>query len=112
MPIGNWKSDGEQGVLTCLSQVGPAQPKTTCCAGVLVNSSTIKNDGTTLAWVLRKKRTLDLSGLYNTSVNGVNIGKTAILQKGQVFIMARSHDDELDVLRSAFDELTGGTSTA
>ena len=63
--------------------------------------------GIVFAWVLRRKRTLELSGLYSTSENGVPQGNTAIIQRGNFFVMARSKDDDLQTLAEKFSELTG-----
>jgi hypothetical protein len=91
------------------SHVEIAQPETTCCAGVVVENSPmkIKTTGIVLAWVIKKKRTLELSGLYQTSENGVHVADTAIIQRGNFFVMARSKDDELETLLTKFSELVG-----
>lgn len=88
------------------SQVEVAEPNSKCVAGVVVAQNKIKTDGVTLAWVIKKKRTLELSGLYSTTENGIHVANTAIIQRGNFFVMARSKDDELQTLISKFAELT------
>jgi len=84
-----------------------AQNGSTCTAGVVTRENTVTTDGIVLAWVIKKKRTLELSGLYSTSENGAFVANTAIIQRGNFFVMARSKDDELQKLTSQFAELTG-----
>jgi hypothetical protein len=84
-----------------------AQPNSTVVAGVVTTTDTVKTDGIVLAWVIKKKRTLELSGLYSTTENGAFVANTAIIQRGNFFVMARSKDDELQKLMSQFAELTG-----
>ena len=86
-------------------QVQPAQEHSKCVAGVVTDTNRVQTDGTVLAWVIRKKRTLDLSGLYDTSRNGVHVSKTAIIQNGNLFLMARSRDDDVEKLKEQFSEL-------
>jgi hypothetical protein len=106
--VGHWAQQGAYGNLeNAHTQVEIAEPASTCVAGVVVDSSKVKTDGIVLAYVIKKKRTLELSGLYATSENGVHIANTAIIQRGNFFVMARSKDDELETLISQFAELTG-----
>jgi hypothetical protein len=103
-----WAEQGAYGNLeNAHTQIETAQPDSTCVAGVVVKSNTIKTDGIVLAWVIKKKRTLELSGIYATSQNGIHVANTAIIQRGNFFVMARSKDDELETLMSQFEELTG-----
>ena len=87
-----------------LVQVAGVDSPTT--AGVVVGTNQVKTTGTVLAWVIRKKRELPLSGLYATSVNGAPKGNTAIVQLGQTFLMCKSKDDALEKLVQQFKELT------
>ena len=84
-----------------------ATPETERCAGVVTGPNQVQTSGIVFAWVLRRKRTLELSGLYSTSENGVPQGNTAIIQRGNFFVMARSKDDDLQTLADKFSELTG-----
>ena len=85
-----------------------ADPKSTCVAGVVTGTNQIKTKGVVLAWVIKQKRELPLSGIYSTSVNGVSVGSTAIVRFGSSFIMARSRDDDVEKLKQQFSELTAG----
>ena len=96
-----------QGADASALPVVSAEPQTPNCAGVVLGPNQVQTDGIVFAWVLRRKRTLELSGLYSTSENGVPTGNTAIIQRGNFFVMARSKDDELQELSDKFAELTG-----
>jgi hypothetical protein len=103
-----WAENGASGKLNnAHGQVELAQPNSTHVAGVVTKLDTVKTDGIVLAWVIKKKRTLELSGLYSTTENGAFVANTAIIQRGNFFVMARSKDDELQKLMSQFAELTG-----
>jgi hypothetical protein len=107
-PITNnfWAENGSSGKMNnAHGSVELAEPQSRCVAGVVAKTNEIVTDGITLAWILKKKRTLELSGLYTTSENGVFVGNTAIIQRGNFFVMARSHDDDVETLTSKFTEL-------
>ena len=94
-------------VTSAVVPVTVAAEGSTRVAGVVTGENRVLvSGGTVLAWVLRKKRTLELSGLYSTSENGVHVANTAIIQRGNFFVMARSKDDELQTLADKFAELT------
>ena len=109
--LNTWAEWGDaqsyQGIAPSSLPVVPATPETTRCAGVVTSQNQLQTDGVVFAWVLRRKRKLELSGLYSTSENGVPIGNAAIIQRGNFFVMARSKDDELQTLADKFKELTG-----
>jgi hypothetical protein len=103
-----WLRSAAQGKLENVhSQIELAEPGSTCVAGVVVGDNVVKTDGVVLAYVIKKKRTLDLSGLYATSENGLHVGDTAIIARDNFFVMARSKDDQVEKLTAQFAELTG-----
>ena len=102
-----YKNAPSSDVTSTVLPVSIATEGSTRVAGVVTAHNTIQTGGVVLAWVLRKKRTLELSGLYSTSENGVHVASTAIIQRGNFFVMARSKDDELETLADKFAKLTG-----
>lgn len=104
---GSYKENSASNVTTAVVPVTVAAEGSTRVAGVVTGENRVMvSGGVILAWVLRKKRTLELSGLYSTSENGVHVANTAIIQRGNFFVMARSKDDELQTLADKFAELT------
>ena len=108
--------DHGNSVLNAETHLEKAEPRTPLCAGVVTNITDVsgvttygvKESGIVLAWVIQeKKRKLPLSGIYNTSLNGIPNGKTAILVEGDSFIMCRSRDDQVETLTEKFASLTG-----
>lgn len=104
--------DHNNSVINAESHLQLAQANSTTVAGVVSSVSsdkyTVASNGVILAWVIRPtKRTIPLTGLYDTTVNGTASGKTVILVDGNSFIFARSKDNELDVLVERFNLLTG-----
>ena len=83
-----------------------AEPSTNCVAGVVVGANQVKSTGTVLAWVIQQKRELPLSGVYATSINGVHVANTAIVQMGKAIVLARSKDDDVERLKQQFSQLT------
>ena len=61
-----------------------------------------------LCWLIKGKRTLPLSGIYNRTINGVGTGKVVVLHdpRDNSFIMASSKDDDIELLKMQFSALT------
>jgi hypothetical protein len=110
--IGTWRPVDETDVDSIANHIQVAGIKSASVAGVVIadNGGTyaVKEAGLTLAWIIRPtKRLLPLSGIYNKSVQGVNVGKSVILVNQNHFVIASSKDDELELLTEKFNELVG-----
>jgi len=107
--------DHGQSVELAQAHVQRAQENSVTVAGVAyaikdsngVKSYKFKEKGVVLAWISkRKKRTLDLNGIYNTTVNGASKGKTVIIARDDNFVFLASRDNAVEQLSEKFSALT------
>jgi len=100
-----WATQAAQKNYSPTMTVEIAEKNSTCVAGVVTATNQIQTSGVVLAWIIKQKRELPLSGVYSTSVNGVTVANTAIVQVGQAFVMAKSRDSQVEKLTQQFAEL-------
>ena len=73
-------------------------------AGLVDSGGAVADVG--MAWVIDEPRELPLSGIYQRTVNGLADGQVVVIVgKDNSFVMARTKDDDVEILRDRFNAL-------
>jgi len=86
----------------------PAHSASTNIVGVSLADNAVQRHGHALVWVIRPTTShLPITGSYNWSVNGINMGMQIIFHNADnSFLLARTADDELEKIRLRLEALT------
>ena len=86
----------------------PANNESVVC-GVVASDSSITSSGVVQAYVMDTGAAASLSGIYQKTINGINVGKVVLIYDSvdRSFIMASTKSSELVGLKNRLDALTG-----